>query len=63
MANGDQAIVRQLREWVSEEMYLLGQELDDSLDGSERKRLTELSALLDSAAESLVEHRAARPHR
>lgn len=63
MGNRNQAIVQELRELVSEEMYLLGQELDDSLDATQRQRLTELSALLDSAAELLDEHRAARPHR
>ncbi len=63
MGNANRDLIQQLNELISEEMYLLGQELNDSLVATERSRLRELSTLLDEASDLLAKHRAARPHR
>ncbi len=56
-------LLAQLRALVAEEMYLIGQELDDSLDATERRRLTELTEVLNDAATMLAEHRTVQPER
>lgn len=61
MRNPNEKLLPELRALIAEEMFLLGQELDDSLGGQERRRLSELSSLLDQASEMLAQHRAAAP--
>ncbi len=56
-----ETIITGLRRLVAEEMHLLGQELEDSLDGQQSTRLDDLGEALDRTAELLAEHRAARP--
>ncbi len=56
-------LLAELRALIAEEMYLLGQELDDSLEAEERRRLTELAEVLNEAAVLLAEHRAVQPER
>lgn len=51
-----------LRQLMAEEMYLLGQELEDSLDGRSSQRLEQVCDTLDQALELLAQHQAARPH-
>ncbi len=58
VGNSNQELLAQLQGLIAEEMFLLGQGLDDSLSGDERRRLAELSDLLDRAAEMLDQHRA-----
>ncbi len=55
--NRAESLLSDLRELIAEEMYLLGRELDDSLESGERHRLTELSDLLDQSCKLLTEHR------
>lgn len=55
----NESLVAELRGLVAEEMFLLGQELDDTLNGEERRRLTELTKLLDEADTLLELHRTA----
>ncbi len=54
-------IVNQLHRLIAEEMHLLAQQLEDSLDGAQSDRLDELTETLDSASELLECHRARRP--
>lgn len=63
METDPDSIVAQLRQLVAEEMHLLGQELEDSLDSAESDRLAQLCASLDEATELLTEHRARGPGR
>lgn len=60
MDDRNETLIPDLRALIAEEMFLLGQELDDSLTPEERRRLSELSVLLDEAVELLNGHRAAR---
>jgi hypothetical protein len=53
-------ILAGLRRMIAEEMHLLSQELDDSLDGSQAARLDHLSRALDEVADMMNQHRAAR---
>ncbi|MGI9611993.1 MAG: hypothetical protein ACR2QO_03725 [Acidimicrobiales bacterium] len=46
---------------VDEEMHLLAQELEDSLNSGESGRLADISAVLDEAQALLVRHRRTRP--
>ena len=55
-------ILAGLRRLMAEEMFLLGRELEDSLDGSSSHRLEEVCDTLDQALELLAQHQAARPH-
>jgi len=57
------AVMEGLRQLIAEEMYLLGRELEDSLDGGQPARLEHLIETLDAAAELLARHQAARPNR
>lgn len=57
--SGDPATVTEtLRSMVAEEMFLLGQELNDSLDSDQQARLTELTASLDEVCDLMASHRA-----
>ncbi len=56
----DREVIAALRRLVAEEMFLLGQELEDSLDASQRTRLAELSASLDDVCELMASHRSTR---
>ena len=48
---------------VDEEMHLLAQELEDSLNQGDSARLAHLSTVLDEAQELLLRHRQTRPRR
>lgn len=52
-------LVDQIRQLVSEEMFLLGQELDDALDARQQHRLSELTDTLDEVGDLLTAHRRA----
>lgn len=52
-------LVDQIRQLVSEEMFLLGQELDDALDARQQHRLSELADTLDEVGDLLTAHRRA----
>jgi hypothetical protein len=54
-------LLSDLQDLIAEEMYLIGQELEDSLELTERRRLTELSDVLDRACRLLTDHRPPRP--
>ncbi len=53
-------VIGALRRLVAEEMFLLGQELEDSLDANQRTRLDELSVSLDDICELMASHRRTR---
>ncbi|MCP5034653.1 MAG: hypothetical protein GY939_22850 [Actinomycetia bacterium] len=50
-----------LRRMIAEEMHLLIQELEDSLEAGQVDRLDHLTKALEEAAELLRQHQAARP--
>lgn len=55
-----ETVITGLRDLVAEEMHLLGQELEDSLDRGQFERLQRLRGVLDEASELLNSHRAVR---
>ncbi|MGI9596700.1 MAG: hypothetical protein ACR2QK_11100 [Acidimicrobiales bacterium] len=57
MKNDPEMVLAELRKMVAEEMFLLGQELEDSLDGKQQQRLTSLATSLDEATDLLSLHR------
>ncbi len=60
MTTSTDAVLEGLQNLVAEEMHLLGQELEDSLDKGQYDRLQQLCHALDDAAELLTKHRAVR---
>ncbi len=53
-------VVETVRRMIAEEMFLLGRELEDSLDTGQQARLEELAASLDELCELLSSHRRTR---
>lgn len=53
-------VAANLRRMVAEEMFLLGQELEDALDAGQQDRLDELTATLDEICELMTSHRRTR---
>jgi len=45
---------------VTEEMFLLGQELNDSLDAGQQDRLAQLTTSLDEVCDLMASHRRTR---
>ncbi len=54
-------VIAGLRRMIAEEMHLLIQELEDSLETGQVDRLDVLTKALDEAAELLKQHRAVHP--
>lgn len=57
----DDPVLDGVRQLVNEEMHLLAQELEDSLNAGESHRLAQISSVLDEAELLLLKHRMARP--
>jgi len=53
-------VAETLRRMVTEEMFLLGQELNDSLDAGQQDRLDQLTASLDEVCDLMASHRRTR---
>ncbi len=54
-------VIAGLRRMIAEEMHLLIQELEDSLEAGQVDRLDHLAKALDEAVELLRQHRAVHP--
>ncbi len=54
-------VIAGLRRMIAEEMHLLIQELEDSLETGQVDRLDVLTKALDESAELLKQHRAVHP--
>lgn len=62
MTSPNETVITELQLLIAEEMHLLAQELEDSLDAGQSHRLGQLSSTLDNASALLTEHRATRPN-
>ncbi len=60
MSNDSRAVIDSLHRMVAEEMFLLGQELDDSINAAQQARLADLTATLDEVCELMASHRQTR---
>lgn len=58
MTDENNRLISEVNALIAEEMHLRGLEVDDNLLAGDRRRLAELSALLDRVSELLARHRA-----